>query len=358
MTDIVRKLKMRYSKTMRVVIVAGVVSATALVHAQTYSPPAQNGDGSKGVFVPMLVTAVQGQFVQSFMQGAGCVFGRLLGFMGANPNYNCQGAPSGMGYPPNNGFGQAGMMPNGQGYAQNQAVPLQASGSAMPGALPGSGAVQQAQQPINGITVEQATELVKQPGLAVMIEQLAANTPNADVIGMLLAKQDKRDAEPEFKIKTGEVFAVKFSASVPGRARMFNTDVAGQTSESSLYEVIPGVDNRMPRDFEGGILMVGNPGLEYLEIQFTPCISATLKNHLSVQNFVNLLPACGNEVATRQYTPALANGKGGLIDMGAKAMQFTVTPDQTVPVAFAPLDSVKSTGMSFRIRVNHVASNF
>lgn len=349
---------MRYSRIIRAMTAVAVFSAATLVHAQTYTPQATGGDDSKGIFVPMLVAAVQTQFVQSFVQGAGCVFGRLLGFMGANPNYNCQGAQNGMGYPPNSGFGQAGMMLNAQGYPPNQQMPLQANGGAMPGALPASGAGQQVQQPVNGITAEQAAQLVQQPGLAVMIEQLAASTPNAAVTSMLLAKQEKGNAEPEFTIKTGEAFAVKFSASVPGRAQMFNTDVAGKTSQSSLYEVIPGADNRMPREFEGGIVMVGSPGIEYLEIQFTPCISATLKNHPGVQNFVNLLPACGGEVAARQYTPALANGKGGLIDMGAKAMQFTVTPDQTVPVAFAPLDSVKSAGMSFRIRVNHVASNF
>src|SRR5574343_372208 len=92
-------------------------SAVLVANAQTYYPPTQGSDGGKGIFLTMLVGAVQTQFVQSFAQGSGCVFGNLLSFMGAQANYNCKNGQNMAGYTPNTGFAPGGMMPNGQpGY--------------------------------------------------------------------------------------------------------------------------------------------------------------------------------------------------------------------------------------------------
>jgi hypothetical protein len=104
------------------------------------------------------------------------------------------------------------------------------------------------------------------------------------------------------------------------------------------------------------MLMEGKPGLEFMEFEFVPCISQALGQHPAVTPFMGTLPACSNAVATKQYTPALPDGKGGLADMGGKAIVFPSNGDPSQPVGIAPTDFVKGDSLRLRVNINHVAS--
>ena len=101
--------------------------------------------------------------------------------------------------------------------------------------------------------------------------------------------------------------------------------------------------------------MTGRPGVEYLDVEFVPCISQSLSQHPSVMSFVNSLPACTNEAATKDYRPAQPSGKGGVADFGGKAMSFPASADPSQPVAIAPANYAKGEMLRFRLRIDHIA---
>ena len=160
-------------------------------------------------------------------------------------------------------------------------------------------------------------------------------------------------SEPAFTVTSGESFALKFSTTVPGRVRLINTDVDQAVSQSAVYEAVPGADNRMPREHEGGILMTGKPGTEFLDVEFVPCISQALAGHQAVMPYATSLPPCSQEPATKQYRPAKANGLGAVADLGGKAMSFPANADPTQPVAIAPIGYAKGEMLRFRLRILH-----
>jgi hypothetical protein len=200
----------------------------------------------------------------------------------------------------------------------------------------------------------QAVQLADKPIFSFIVNKLTDNTPQAQVKEMVSFQNVAQGAQNlSFNIKTGESFAVLFTTTVPGRVRMINTDVNQVVSPSDVYEALPGADNRMPRDWQGGVIMAGTPGIEYLDVEFTPCVSQQYITDSRVAQFQGVLPNCSQETATKQYTPAQANSKGGVIESGAKAMVFPPGAPAGQPIAVAPPGYSKGGGLTFRIAINH-----
>jgi hypothetical protein len=299
-------------------------------------------------------------------QGAGCVFSRMLNFLGAGPNPNCSNNAQSVNFVPGggqfnsfgNGYNNGMNVPQQGGWQQGlQNGPYMAPGGApqQPGyAAPNAGLAGSAGA--NALSPQAVAGLSSQPLLTFVVQKLASAAPNAAVLGILAQDSLSAQAEPSFVVHTGEAFALTFSTTVPGRVRLINTDADQAVSVSSLYEAVPGSDNRMPREHEGGVLMTGRPGTEFLDVEFVPCVSPALAQHPAVAGFVGTLPACAQESATRQYSPAQANGKGGLADLGGKAMSFPSNADPTQPVALAPGNYAKGEALRFRLRIVHQAA--
>lgn len=137
------------------------------------------------------------------------------------------------------------------------------------------------------ISHEQARILSQQPLFALSINKYSSG----DVDETPIEKVTFGFGEPlGFTIKTDEYFALTFDTSTPGRVKLKNTDVHGKVEQVGYYEVVGASENRMPRNTN--ILMYGDPGLETLDIEFTPCVSAKLKSNPMVSPYVGILPGC------------------------------------------------------------------
>ena len=344
---------------------SGRLAALAAVVALCAGPSAaQDGQpSSRGWFALALLPKVGDVFIAATQQGAGCVFTRLLNFLGAgtNPNNpNCNTGAAGANYVP------AGAQFNAYGGPAWNAAAQPAVWPGQPAMPPGAVAAAPAgvQAPAlsmpaaptaPALTAHTAGVLSTQPLLSFVVQKLTDNAPRSPVVGVLAQDQLRAQAEPSFALTSGESFAIRFATTVPGRVRLINTDVDSNVSVSSLYEAVPGGDNRMPREHEGGILMTGKPGIEYLDVEFVPCISPSLAQHPAVAPFAGTLAGCSLEPATRQYRPALAGGGGAVADGAGKAMSFPASTDPTQPVAIAPADYAKGDALRFRLRIQHLA---
>lgn len=319
------KATMKTKKSMKTIIAftlaVSLCSSVCLAQSNQYPNQQTQDPNSKGIFLAALAPAVANQLVSVFSQGAGCVFSRIFSFLGANDNPSCKSPQQAANNAPTNNQFQA-----------NAAAPAVAAP-----------------------TASNAAVLATQPVISLIVQKLASEKPNADVLNVLLSTPKlEQGAEPEFNIQTGEAFAVLFSTTVPGRVQLINTDANQVISKSDVYEAIPGGDNRMPRLQQGGILMAGTPGAETLDIVFEPCISAQYLNHPSVQPFVGSLNACtGN--GTKQFSPTQIGAKGGASDT-SKAMVFATSGDPSQPVAVAPPTYTKGGELRLRLKINHVPS--
>ena len=292
--------------------------------------------GGKGwltlLLLPQVKDALVGAFSTAFRSGASCVFSNLFSFMGAKENSECK--------------------PKVDPQTINN-VPSNGTTSLTTASSPAESTV--ATATVTAVTPVQAEGLAKQPILTYIVKKLAGPEPNAQEIGVIANGQLEKDGSPNFKIRTGESFAIAFSTTVPGRVKLINTDVDTHVSESSVYETIPGSDNRLPRLHEGGILMTGKPGVESLDVEFTPCIAQTYAQDPRVLPFVNLLTPCTVETAIKSYKPAQASGKGGVANLGGKAMAFPLNANPGQPVAIAPSNYAKGDLLRFRILIDHEA---
>ena len=351
----------------------------AVAVATATAPAAAADDGgatSRGWLALALLPRVGDVFIAATQQGAGCVFSRLINFLGAgtNPNNpNCASGAAGANYvPPGaqfNAYGNPawnaapppGWQAPGGGYAPAPApgggfVPAPAAaGGFVPAAAPVAALASPPPLPPPALTPQTAGVLSTQPLLSFMVQKLVDHAPLSPVVGVLAQDQLHAQGEPSFALNGGEAFAIRFATTVPGRVRLINTDVEGKVSVSSLYEAVPGGDNRMPREHEGGILMTGKPGIEYLDVEFVPCISSSLSQHPAVLPFAGTLPTCSLDTATRGYRPAHAGGGGALADLGGRAMSFPASADPTQPVAIAPAAYAKGETLRFRLRIQHLA---
>ena len=312
------------------VLVASIACMPIVVNAQTVE---NDQSGGKGWFalllLPKVKEALVGAISTAFSSGASCVFSNLFSFMGAADNPACKPKtdPQTINNVPNNGTGSL-----------TTSTPVAATPTA------------------SAVTTAQAEGLAAQPILTYIVKKLASHEPNAQETGVITNGQFEKDGSPTFKIRTGESFAIAFSTTVPGRVRLINTDVDQNVSPSSLYETLPGADNRLPRLHEGGILMTGKAGVEFMDVEFTPCIAQSYAQDPRVLPFVNQLKPCTAESATKSYKPAQASGKGGVADFGGKAMLFPTNANPAQPVAISPTNYSKGELLRFRIMIDHVAN--
>lgn len=91
-------------------------------------------------------------------------------------------------------------------------------------------------------------------------------------------------------LRTGDVFVVQFSTSLPGQVRLENVDPAGKATDLGLYTVLVDQLNRLPRD--KGIQLQGQPGVERLRFHFYPCLPAEAANKPWAADYKGRLPAC------------------------------------------------------------------
>jgi hypothetical protein len=345
--------------------------------AQAAQPAQEATQGSSkflAPLVPMLVSAI----TPALQAGFGCIFDRMFSFMGANPNPACAqpnqtavlrpvayaqpyGSVPGYAIPgaPNPLAGPAvSGVPMGTSALLNQepASPAGAGWSGPPGqpaVNTWSGPPAQGSQlaPAAG---SDAQMLAATPVFSFIVNKLSDGTPQASVTQTVQFANARKGANDlAFDIRTGESFSILFATTVPGRVRLINTDVAGQVSTSDYYEALPAADNRMPRDWQGGITMAGSKGTEYLDVDFTPCVSQQYATDPRVAMFQGLIPACSQEAATKRFIPARANGQGGPAESGAKAMVFPSSPSPGQPIGLAPANYAKGDGLTFRITINH-----
>jgi hypothetical protein len=92
-------------------------------------------------------------------------------------------------------------------------------------------------------------------------------------------------------LRTGDVFVLQFSTSLPGEVRLENIDPRGRITDLGTYTVLVDQLNRLPRD--KGIQLQGQPGLERLRFYFYPCLPAEAAGKRWAAEFQGRLPACG-----------------------------------------------------------------
>ena len=91
-------------------------------------------------------------------------------------------------------------------------------------------------------------------------------------------------------LRTGDVFVLQFSTSLPGRVRLENIDAAGRVADLGTHTVFVDQLNRIPRD--KGIQLQGQPGLERLRFYFYPCLPPEAAGKPWAAEFRGKLPAC------------------------------------------------------------------
>lgn len=110
-------------------------------------------------------------------------------------------------------------------------------------------------------------------------------------------------------LRTGDVFVLQFSTSLPGQVRLENIDPKGRIADLGTYTVMVDQLNRIPRD--KGIQLQGQPGLERLRFYFYPCLPGEAAGKRWAAEFQGRLPACGVGPA-----PVVAQGGGGARSFG------------------------------------------
>jgi hypothetical protein len=126
-------------------------------------------------------------------------------------------------------------------------------------------------------------------------------------------------------LRTGDVFVLQFSTSLPGRVRLENVDPKGRSSDLGTYTVLVDQLNRIPRD--KGIQLQGQPGVERLRFYFYPCLPAEAAGKAWAADFHGKLPGCTS--APLLHTAATA----GLGTVATRALVNLHQPD--AHVAFA-----------------------
>jgi hypothetical protein len=130
-------------------------------------------------------------------------------------------------------------------------------------------------------------------------------------------------------LRTGDVFVVQFSTSLPGQVRLENVDPAGKATDLGLYTVLVDQLNRLPRD--KGIQLQGQPGVERLRFHFYPCLPAEAANKAWAADYKGRLPACP---ATPQRNPTqVAQATRSFGTVTPRALVNLAQPDPHVAFA-------------------------
>ena len=91
-------------------------------------------------------------------------------------------------------------------------------------------------------------------------------------------------------LRTGDVFVLQFSTSLPGQVRLENIDAQGRVADLGTHTVFVDQLNRIPRD--KGIQLRGQPGLERLRFYFYPCMPPEAAGMSWAAEFQGKLPPC------------------------------------------------------------------
>ena len=92
------------------------------------------------------------------------------------------------------------------------------------------------------------------------------------------------------RLRTGDVFVLQFSTSLPGQVRLENIDTQGRVADLGTHTVFVDQLNRIPRD--KGIQLQGQPGLERLRFFFYPCLPPEAAGKPWAAEFKGKLPPC------------------------------------------------------------------
>ena len=143
-------------------------------------------------------------------------------------------------------------------------------------------------------------------------------------------------------LKTGDVFAIQYSTSLPGRIRLENVDPQGRVSDLGTYTVLVDQLNRLPR--ERGIRLQGEAGLELLRLYFFPCLPAEAAGQPWAEPFKAQLPDCGGK-SVLQVAAAGATGP-------TRSLVNLDQPDKTVAFAGLPEYRMNEVTMAI-VRIQH-----
>lgn len=91
-------------------------------------------------------------------------------------------------------------------------------------------------------------------------------------------------------LRTGDVFVLQFSTSLPGQVRLENIDAQGRVADLGTHMVFVDQLNRIPR--AKGIQLQGQPGLERLRFFFYPCLPPEAAGKPWATEFQGKLPPC------------------------------------------------------------------
>jgi hypothetical protein len=127
------------------------------------------------------------------------------------------------------------------------------------------------------------------------------------------------------RLRTGDVFVLQFSASLPGQVRLENVDATGNVADLGTYTVFVDQLNRIPR--EHGIRLQGQPGVERLRFYFYPCLPAEAGSKPWASEFEGKLPACASGPV------AQGSGAAGYGNVAPRAMVNLPQPDTTLAFA-------------------------
>jgi hypothetical protein len=130
-------------------------------------------------------------------------------------------------------------------------------------------------------------------------------------------------------LRTGDVFVVQFSTSLPGQVRLENVDPAGKVSDLGLYTVFIDQLNRLPRD--KGIQLQGQPGIERLRFHFYPCLPAEAAGKPWAADYRGRLPACSAAPQRSATQVAQATRSFGVV--APRALVNLAQPDPHVAFA-------------------------
>lgn len=130
-------------------------------------------------------------------------------------------------------------------------------------------------------------------------------------------------------LRTGDVFVVQFSTSLPGQVRMENIDPAGKVTDLGLYTVLVDQLNRLPRD--KGIQLQGQPGVERLRFHFYPCLPGVAAGKAWAADYEGRLPACPATPARSATQVAQATRSFGTVT--PRALVNLAQPDPNVAFA-------------------------
>jgi len=131
--------------------------------------------------------------------------------------------------------------------------------------------------------------LVLLKDVSVDAQELGA-IPLETVEGEPLDKWSRYKVNRRLTLKTNNIFAFNFTTNLPGLAKLYNVNARGETRLMSYYDALPFIDNRFPKI--KGIRIHGEPGTEYLIIEFTPCIPASARHDDRITRYKGSLDFC------------------------------------------------------------------